>query len=55
MRSRFGVAGHGTAWHIRAWHGTALDLAGKGSADSGSLVAAVEMAVEMVGQSTGAH
>ncbi len=36
-------------------HGTALDLAARGGADSGSLVAAVELAVEMVGQSTGAH
>jgi len=32
-------------------HGTALDLAGSGRADPGSLFAAVEMAVEMVGQS----
>ena len=32
-------------------HGTALDLAGSGRADPGSLFAAVEMAVEMVRQS----
>jgi 4-hydroxythreonine-4-phosphate dehydrogenase len=32
-------------------HGTALDLAGTGAADEGSLVAAIEMAVEMVKQS----
>ncbi|MEI6300972.1 MAG: 4-hydroxythreonine-4-phosphate dehydrogenase PdxA [Betaproteobacteria bacterium] len=32
-------------------HGTALDLAGSGRADPGSLFAAVEMAVEMVSQS----
>lgn len=36
-------------------HGTALDLAGTGGADPGSLVAAVEMAVEMVRQSAVAH
>ena len=29
-------------------HGTALDLAGSGKADPGSLVAAIEMALEMV-------
>ena len=32
-------------------HGTALDLAGSGRADPGSLFAAVEMAVDMIGQS----
>lgn len=34
-------------------HGTALDLAGSGRADPGSLFAAVKMAVEMVWQSAG--
>ena len=29
-------------------HGTALDLAGSGQADPGSLLAAIEMALEMV-------
>jgi 4-hydroxythreonine-4-phosphate dehydrogenase len=29
-------------------HGTALDLAGTGKADAGSLVAALELALEMV-------
>jgi 4-hydroxythreonine-4-phosphate dehydrogenase len=29
-------------------HGTALELAGTGEADAGSLVAAIEMALEMV-------
>jgi 4-hydroxythreonine-4-phosphate dehydrogenase len=33
-------------------HGTALDLAGRGSADPGSLFAAIEMAVEMVRHSS---
>ncbi len=33
-------------------HGTALDLAGSGRAEVGSLVAAIEMALTMVGQST---
>jgi len=36
-------------------HGTALDLAGRGTADPGSLFAAVEMAVEMVHHSGGLH
>jgi 4-hydroxythreonine-4-phosphate dehydrogenase len=30
-------------------HGTALDLAGTGRADPGSLYAAVELAIDMVG------
>jgi len=34
-------------------HGTALDLAGSGRADSGSLVAALELAIEMTDRSTG--
>ena len=29
-------------------HGTALDLAGKGSADAGSLIAAADLALELV-------
>jgi 4-hydroxythreonine-4-phosphate dehydrogenase len=33
-------------------HGTALDLAGTGKADAGSLVAAIEMALEMVNKGT---
>lgn len=36
-------------------HGTALDLAGKGIADSGSLQAAVEMAASMVKKRENAH
>jgi 4-hydroxythreonine-4-phosphate dehydrogenase len=32
-------------------HGTALDLAGAGSADPGSLIAALELALQMVGRS----
>ena len=31
-------------------HGTALDIAGTGKADSGSLIAAVELAAELAGQ-----
>lgn len=34
-------------------HGTALDLAGSGRADPGSMIAALEMALEMTGRSTG--
>jgi len=34
-------------------HGTALDLAGSGKADAGSLRAAVRLAAEMAGAKTG--
>jgi 4-hydroxythreonine-4-phosphate dehydrogenase len=33
-------------------HGTALDLAGTGRADSGSLAAAIELAVDIVARTT---
>ena len=32
-------------------YGTALDLAGTGQADAGSLYAAIELAIELVGKS----
>jgi 4-hydroxythreonine-4-phosphate dehydrogenase len=34
-------------------HGTALDLAGTGRAESGSLMAAIEVALEIVARSRG--
>lgn len=36
-------------------HGTALDLAGTGRAEVGSLIAAIELAAELVRRSAGAH
>jgi len=36
-------------------HGTALELAGTGKADAGSLVAAIEMALEMVSKTAKAQ
>jgi 4-hydroxythreonine-4-phosphate dehydrogenase len=34
-------------------HGTALDLAGTGKANAGSLMAAIQLAAEMTGMSNG--
>jgi 4-hydroxythreonine-4-phosphate dehydrogenase len=36
-------------------HGTALDLAGTGKADAGSLAAALKLAIELAGQNNKSH